>query len=129
MFVAFVGEKIWSLNLKDSRELIAHKPFRTSPFIRWIRWNIYWLDCSRSTSFSRSGKVQMWKLLVEWTLCSILSLFSWATAKAECDLSSLSCVFLCVEWGHSLWDRNDTPLGHNWLSQSECRIPVTWQQK
>ena len=26
--------------------------------------------------------------------------FSRATAKAERNLSSLSCMFLCVEWGH-----------------------------
>ena len=31
-----------------------------------------------------------------------LFVFSRATAKSDCDLSSLSCVFLCVEWGHHL---------------------------
>ena len=51
-----------------------------------------------------------------------LLLFSRATARAERDLSSLSCVFLCVEWGHTLWDPIDTSLGYNWLPNQNAGL-------
>ena len=53
-----------------------------------------------------------------------LLLFSCATARAERDLSSLSCVsvFLCVEWGHPLWDPIDTSLGDNWLPNQNAGL-------
>ena len=46
--------------------------------------------------------------------------FSRTTAKAERDLFSRSWVFLCVEWGHPLWDPIDTPLGNNSLANQNA---------
>ena len=94
--------------------------------------------------FFKSGLRQQIGACVPWNLDIIISMsvqlfvynflsidwiFSRVTAKAERDLSSLSWLFLCVEWAHPYLRPNWHPPRTQLTSQSKCRIPVTWQQK
>ena len=72
---------------------------------RDVSWNANPSDSNCFELFPEDNKSKV--LLVSYVL-------SLATTKAEGDLSSLSCLFLCVEW--------DTPPRPNWLANQNVRF-------
>ena len=112
--------------------LIGLKSLFAHNFGNYIhKWKRSFLLCTFPIGERAHNFTQLNLVYVRWYWATkvYFLIFSGATAKAECYLSSLSGVFLCAEWGH-------TPPRPNWhlsrtqlTSQSKCMIPVTWQQK